>query len=263
MHVAGALPCVYERKEGSRAESAKQQGGARSKAGDGMAVAAKDRLGRRTLHSEVVARLREMILEGELEPGKKIVEQDLCDRFEISRTPLREALKVLAAEGMVELLPRRGARVAMIDETELEELFPIIASLEALAGELACRRIDDAGVDAVRKLHERMVAAYAQGRHLAYSKLNRQIHQAIFTAAGNGALTTLYQTIEYRIRSIRHTARQTAEDWRAAVDDHERILHALQARDGALLAATLKAHIANTAEMVRHAMDASASGAQA
>lgn len=217
-----------------------------------MAVA--EGLRRRTLHSEVVEHLRNMILEGELEPGKKIIEQDLCLRFDISRTPLREALKVLAAEGMVELLPRRGARVAMIDEAELDELFPIIASLEALAGELACERIDQAGVEAIRRLHERMLTAYQQGKHLAYSKLNRQIHHAIFAAAGNSALTTLYQSMEYRIRSIRHTARQTPEDWKAAVADHERILAALEARDGPLLARTLKAHIANTADMVRHTM---------
>ena len=82
--------------------------------------------------------MRKMVVLGELEPGAKIPEKELCVRFGISRTPLREALKVLATKGLIELLPQRGARVATITDEELSELFPTIAALEALAGGLAC-----------------------------------------------------------------------------------------------------------------------------
>src|ERR1700738_2048711 len=96
-------------------------------------------ISRISLHDETVSRLRAMILEGELLPGSRIAERELCDRFGISRTPLREALKVLAAEGLVELLPHRGARVSRLSDHELRDAFEIVSALEALAGELACR----------------------------------------------------------------------------------------------------------------------------
>lgn len=211
-------------------------------------------LKRKTLHAEVVEQLRRMILDGELAPGEKIQEPALCQRFEISRTPLREALKVLAGQGMIQLLPQRGARVAVLDQSELNELFPIIASLEALAGELACANLTDQDIARIQAMHDDMLAAYRQDNHLVYSRLNRGIHMAIFDAAANSALTALYLTLEQRIHSIRHTARQHPEDWRTAVADHERILAAVRARNSQALSHTLKEHVLHTADMVRHAM---------
>lgn len=211
-------------------------------------------LKRKSLHDEVVELVRAMILSGELEPGKKIHEQQLCFQFDISRTPLREALKVLAAEGVVELLPQRGARVAVIKEEELNELFPIIASLEALAGELACANVRREDIERIRGMHESMIHAYGREEHIAYSQFNRGIHMAIFELADNSALTALYTSLEHRIRSIRHTARQTPEDWRTAVEDHEKIVVALEARDSEALARILKIHVKNTADMVRRAL---------
>src|SRR5689334_7564574 len=90
---------------------------------------------RRMLHEEVVSRLRDMLLEGEIAPGARIPERDLCGKLEISRTPLREALKVLAAEGLVLLLPNRGARAAKLTEKDVQDLFEVCQGLEALAGE--------------------------------------------------------------------------------------------------------------------------------
>src|ERR1700685_2379658 len=98
---------------------------------------------RRGLHYELAARLLDMIVDGELKPAQKVPEAELCERFGVSRTPMREALKVLAAEGLINLLPNRGAAVAKITQQEIEELFPIMGALEALAGELACAKMDD------------------------------------------------------------------------------------------------------------------------
>jgi len=210
---------------------------------------------RRTLHSEIVDQLREMIVSGELGPGQKIPEKALCERFDISRTPLREALKALAAEGMIELLPQRGARVVTITDEELQELFPIIASIEALAGELACANVDEAQLQAIRGMHEAMIEAYAASRSLEYSRLNRGIHFAIFEAAGNASLLALYRNLELRIRNIRHTVRQAPSDWQEAVSDHEAILEALTRRDGERLAKVMRQHVMNTARTVRHSVD--------
>lgn len=210
---------------------------------------------RRTLHSEIVDHLRELIVSGELAPGQKIPEKALCERFDISRTPLREALKALAAEGMIELLPQRGARVVTITDEELQELFPIIASIEALAGELACEKITDAQLEAIGQMHDEMIEAYKAERSMEYSRLNRAIHFAIFEAADNASLLALYRNLELRIRNIRHTVRQAPRDWKDAVSDHEKILQALRARDASRLAKVMRQHVLNTARTVRHSID--------
>lgn len=210
---------------------------------------------RKTLHTEIVDHLRDMIVSGELGPGQKLPEKDLCARFDISRTPLREALKALAAEGMIELLPQRGARVVTITDEELQELFPIIASIEALAGELACDLITDTQLAAITAMHQEMIVAYRELRRLDYSRLNRAIHFAIFEAAGNASLLTLYRHLELRIRNIRHTVQQLPGDWKEAVGDHEKILKALTARDRKQLGKVMRQHILNTARTVRHSID--------
>lgn len=209
---------------------------------------------RATLHSQIAEELRTMIVDGKLAPGQKIPEKELCEAFDISRTPLREALKVLATEGLVELLPQRGARVSVITEAERQELFPIIAALEALAAELACRSMTDAELAELKGLHRQMVAAYDRRDNLEYARLNRKIHLSIFEAARNGALQMLYSNMELRIRNIRHTVRQSDEDWARAVQDHEKILSALEARDEGLCARVLRDHVMRTADAVRDAL---------
>lgn len=217
-------------------------------------LSAKRALPRSTLHSQIAQFLREMIVAGELAPGVRVPEKDLCQQFGCSRTPFREALKVLATEGLVVLLPQRGARVNTISDAELNEIFPIIASLEALAGEMACAALTDAALAAITAMHQAMIAAHEADNHLEYSRHNRAIHFAIFEAAGNDTLTGLYRNLELRIRNIRHTIRQTPQDWRRAISDHEAMLLALQARDAAELGAILRAHVMKTADAVRNAL---------
>lgn len=212
-------------------------------------------LTRKTLHTETADLLRDLIVSGRLGPGQKVPEKDLCIRFGISRTPFREALKVLATEGLIELLPQRGARVNTITDEELNELFPIIASLEALAGETACAKATEAELHEVRVLHDEMLAAYRQRDYLEYARLNRAIHLTIMTAARNQSLNALYRNLELRIRNIRHTVEQTPEDWAQAVAEHEEILQALIARDAGALSQVLRRHVMNTAAAVRRSID--------
>ncbi|MEE8500357.1 MAG: GntR family transcriptional regulator, partial [Kiloniellales bacterium] len=118
---------------------------------------------RASLHEELVARLRDLIVEGELTPGARVPERTLCQRFGVSRTPLREALKVLASDGLLELLPNRGATVARLTAADLDEMFPVMGALEALAGELACARISDAELAEIRALHYQMALHHTRG----------------------------------------------------------------------------------------------------
>jgi DNA-binding GntR family transcriptional regulator len=202
---------------------------------------------RRSLHGELFDRLYEMILDGVLKPGDKINEPELCKLFGVSRTPLREAIKVLASAGLLTLVPNRGASVARISPHEVDELFPIMGALEALAGELACERISNAEIAAIRKLTDKMTRSYEAGDAAQYARLNQSIHEAIFKAAGNAELHQFYQTMLVRTHSARFTARKSPERWREAVEDHRLILEALERRDGRTLAAVLREHLAHKA----------------
>lgn len=209
---------------------------------------------RKSLTDELVARVRDLIIAGELEPGSKVPEAELCTRFGVSRTPMREALKVLAAEGLVVLTLNRGASVAKITQQEIDELFPIIGALEALAGEAACARITERPLAALERLHSEMVARFRDGDWLGYSKLNRQIHEAIFEASGNAALAALYQQLLVRIHAVRFVAKKTPERWQQAIDDHEQMMVALRARDGVALARILRLHLVHKAGSVQESL---------
>ncbi|PWC13469.1 GntR family transcriptional regulator [Brenneria corticis] len=213
-------------------------------------------ISRKTLHSEIADLIREMIVRGELEPGSRIPEKTLCEQFEISRTPLREALKVLATEGMIVLLPQRGARVATLTDDELFEIFPIIASLEGLAGEIACQHITGDELANIEQLHHAMLLAYQRLDRLEYSRLNREIHLALFAATHNQSLIALYHNLELRIRNIRHTIRQLPQDWQLAVQEHEEILRWLREKNAGKLATTLRKHVMSTANAVRNSVNA-------
>jgi len=202
------------------------------------------------LHEEVVVRLRAMLLDGEIPPGGRVPERDLCQKLAISRTPLREALKVLAAEGLVLLLPHRGSRAAKLTEKDLHDLFEVCQGLEALAGELACERVSDADIGAIASAHAAMVQHYRDGDLAQYYKFNRQIHEAIVAAAANPVLSGLYESVTARIRRARYVTPMTPTRWAQAVHEHDAILNALQRRDGVGLAHILRAHLRHKREEV-------------
>lgn len=218
---------------------------------------------RQTLHDALVPNLRGMILDGDLKPGDKIAERELCERFGVSRTPLREALKVLAAEGLIQLLPQRGAIVAQISEEDIKELFPIMAALEALAGELVCERAEDTDIARVQALHDQMMKAYRAGHERNYLRLNRLIHETFFEIAGNDTLTTMYQHILTRIHSYRFIVRKSEASWKSAVADHEQIVQAFAARDKRRLPQLMRKHIMGTSVDIAKETLSSAQGRKA
>ena len=207
---------------------------------------------RPSLHEELTERLRNMIVEGVLEAGEKVPERELCEKLGVSRTPMREALKVLASDGLLTLQPNRGARVRSITLDELEEVFTLMGALEALAGELACQNVTDAQLDTVRHAHEAMLVCFEASDMPGYFRHNQKIHEAIMDAAGNQTLTSTYRSLAVRVRRARYLANMSTERWRQAVDEHELILSALTDRDAARLSAILKQHLENKFATVRH-----------
>jgi DNA-binding GntR family transcriptional regulator len=198
---------------------------------------------RRYLHDEVAERLRDLIRSGELEPRARINELELAERFGISRTPLREAIKILATEGLLDLLPNRGARVASISVDELDEVIEVVAGLEATAADLACRSITAEEIAAIEAKHDRMLEAWRAEDNTAYFELNREIHEMVMRASRNITLQGIYATLSGRIQRARYTAHKTPEQWKRAVDEHVEMMRLLKQRDGERLAAVMRDHV--------------------
>lgn len=205
------------------------------------------------LHDQTITHIRNMLIEGEIRPGARIPEQALCRMLGISRTPLREALKVLAAEGHVVLLPNRGARAVRLTRTDIRDLFEVSAALELAAGEAACQRISDAQIAEVAKLHADMVDRFRAKDLAGYYAFNRTIHEAIVHASENQVLIGFYESVSARIRRARYVAPMTDDHWQMAVAEHEAMLNALQRRDGAMLALILKTHLRHKALEIENA----------
>jgi DNA-binding GntR family transcriptional regulator len=200
-----------------------------------------------SLHGDILSRLRDYIVEGNLPEGGRVPERELCEMFGISRTPLREALKVLASEGLLELLPNRGARVRALSEQDLAELFDVMGGLEALAGRLACEQISDEEIADVERLHHEMYGCYLRRDMHGYFKCNQLIHQKIVAAAGNAALSSTYASFAGRIRRARYSANlaRKRDRWGEAMREHEAILDALRRKAGQELSDILFLHLRN------------------
>ena len=206
---------------------------------------------RRTLHDEVLERVRDMIIEGRLEPGQRINEGQVGAQLGVSRTPLREAIKTLASEGLVEILPAKGAIVRKFSARDLADILEVIKSLEQLGGRIACAEASDATIEAIHKRHKDMLALYATRDRLDYFKLNQAIHSAIVAASGNDVLVEMHGTLQARIKRLRFIGNEGPEKWAGAVAEHEEMIEALLKRDGEALAAVIGKHMDSTLVRVR------------
>ncbi len=204
---------------------------------------------RHSLHRVVVDRLRNMIVEGDLAPGERIDEGALCEEFSVSRTPLREALKVLASEGLVELRPNRGTRVLALTPTEVRDLFETVAGIERLAAELAAKRMSGSDLDWLGKRHERLEALYEERRRREYFRLNHEIHNAIVELSENAVLLNTHSNLMARVRRARFMAILSKERWSEAIEEHRGIMAAFEARDAKLAGELLFVHDMKTCEV--------------
>jgi DNA-binding GntR family transcriptional regulator len=211
---------------------------------------------RRTLHDEVVSRLRAMLMDGRIAPGAKLNERELCERLRVSRTPVREAIKLLAAEGLVDLLPNRGAVAVKLDETDVVHIFEVLAALEGTSGELAARRLSDAELGEIKALHYDMLACFARRDLAGYYRINALIHAAINSAARNPLLTKIYRECNARAQSLRFRTNQNEAKWALAVKEHEQMIDALAARDAAGLRAIMIEHLLRKRDTVLELMRA-------
>ena len=203
-----------------------------------------------TLHDKVAHQLRQMLVENRIAPGAKLNERELCGVLNVSRTPLREAIKMLAAEGLVDLLPNRGAIAVELTEQDVLDTFEVMAMLEAQSGELAAQRITHAELLEIKALHFEMLAAHTRADLPAYYRLNATIHSAVNAAAKNAVLTATYNQVNARLQALRFRSNQDGEKWKRAMHEHDRMIAALETRDAAALRAELVAHMDHKRDVV-------------
>jgi DNA-binding GntR family transcriptional regulator len=198
---------------------------------------------RAPLHVQVAERLRVLIDSGELAPGTRLNEIELCNTMGVSRTPLREAIRSLATEGLIELQPNRGAIVSIVSQEDVTEILPIMASLEGLGGRLAAMHMDQSKIAQVRKIHDQMISHYKNNEVAEYFETNRLIHELITEGSGNQTLVDTINSLSAKVRRARFTAQMTKESWAKAVSEHEEMIAALEAQDPDRLEAILVQHV--------------------
>lgn len=210
------------------------------------------------LHEQAASRLRQLLVEGRIAPGAKLNERELAEALHISRTPLREAIKMLAAEGLVDLLPNRGAVAVKLTEADVVHSFELLAELEGLAGELAAQRIGEAARAELRAKHYEMLACHARQDLSGYYRLNALIHAGIAEAAANPVLANTLGKVNARVQSLRFRTNQNEAKWQRAMREHTQMVEALDARDGAALRQILKTHLEHKRDTVLELMRAGA-----
>ncbi len=196
-----------------------------------------------SLVQKVAQQLRTLLVEGRIAPGAKLNERELAQACAVSRTPLREAIRMLAAEGLVVLLPNRGAAAVDLSESDIAHTFELIAGLEGLSGELAAQRITDEALNEIKAMNLEMHAAFVRQDLSTYYRINAAIHQAINAAAGNPVLIDTYTQVNARLQALRFRSNQDADKWQKALQEHDAMVQALEARDAAGLRALLVAHL--------------------
>jgi len=202
------------------------------------------------LHEATFQKLRSLLVEGKIPPGSKLNERALAESLNVSRTPIREAIRRLAADGLVELIANRGAIALQLSLDDVVNTFDVIADLEGFSGELAAQNISDAALSELEALQYEMMASYARRDLSSYYQLNLRIHHLINQAANNPVLSRLFTQVNARIEALRFRSNQDGVKWEKAVEEHQEMLDALKARDSKRMRKIMIQHVMNKRDVV-------------
>lgn len=206
------------------------------------------RIATKTLHQEVADRIREMIRRGMLVKGQKISEKFLCDTMGVSRTPIRESLRILHSEGLVELIPHRGAFVRQPPMKEVRDMFEVMSVLEGTCARLAVQRMRPQDLEKIRALHQRLETHYAHRDHKAYLDANHEFHVLIQELGGNPVLNDVINGLRQKILLYRHRQLYQPERFRQSIEEHRSLLEALESRDAGRAEDLMKQHLLRQCE---------------
>lgn len=202
------------------------------------------------LRDVVFNTLRTAIITGEFAPGERLMEISLAERLGVSRTPVREAIRKLELEGLVIMIPRRGAEVARITEAGLKEVLEVRCALEELAVELACMRIDEEGLEQLKKAHQEFVEAVKNGDTLEITNQDEAFHECIFEQSRNKRLLQMVNNLKEQMFRYRMEYVKEKSYHHELISEHEKMLEAIVARDVTAAKVIMKHHIQNQEQMI-------------
>jgi DNA-binding GntR family transcriptional regulator len=183
--------------------------------------------------------MREMIVDGELRAGAPLPERMLCKTFDVSRTPMREAFKILASEGLIELRLHRTPVITPINRDEIANMFAVMVALDGVAGAQAATLATDEAIARLNGMHDQLVQLHRDASRPAYFRLNQEIHVEITKLAGNPVLLNIWMTLHANIFRARAVANYDARRWTESVREHEAFMILLNAREATRFAASL------------------------
>ncbi len=197
----------------------------------------------KALHERIADNLKQMILTGRLKEGDKIREDDLCTSMDVSKTPLREALRVLSAQGFITLIPNRGAFVAAPTFEEIRDMFDVMSVLEGLCAQAAAQKMNDKDFTRLEKLHDRLEESFKSGDPKRYVQDNNIYHTFVQTLAGNEILNQIISGLRQRILLYRLQSLNLHDRMNESIREHRELLEAFRKRDAGEAESLMRSHL--------------------
>lgn len=198
--------------------------------------------------TSIAATLEAEIITGQITGGTKLEEQSLGDRFGVSRTPVREALHLLAARALVERIPYRGVIVTDLDKARIEQMFEAMAETEAMCGRYAAERMSIGERGELQAAHEKMRTLATNGDFAAYKEMNAEFHNLIYAGSHNADIIAMAETMWQKLAPFRRSQLATAERIAQSCLEHDAIVRAIVDRDRSGADLALRRHLLGAAQ---------------
>lgn len=198
---------------------------------------------KKTLHEEIANNLREMIMSGELKEGDKIKEDEFCKSMDISKTPLREALRVLSAEGLIRLIPNRGSYVTTPTFKEIKEMFDVMSVLEGVCARTAAEKMSNTDYEKLKKIHLQLEENFRLKDQKHYIRYNNKYHSFVQELAGNKTLNQIVNGLRQKILLYRYKSLNLSGRFEQSIQEHRDLLEAFRKRDAEKAESLMKSHM--------------------
>jgi len=203
---------------------------------------------KKTLHQEIANNLREMIMSGELREGDKIKENEFCELMDISKTPLREALRVLSAEGLIRLIPNRGSYVTTPTFEEIKEMFDVMSVLEGVCARTAAEKMSNIDYEKLKKIHLQLEENFRLKDQKRYIRINNKYHSFVQELAGNKTLNQIVNGLRQKILLYRYKSLNLSGRFEQSIQEHRDLLEAFRKRDAEKAELLMKSHMKKQSE---------------